>query len=241
MQSEAAQRPLQAAGVAAAGNEVHDPGGLLAFPRDRAAGPAAAARAHGRDRGDRGPGPLLQLPAQGRHAGPDGHHVAGVSAGDGLRGVALRVQNAGRDDRPGKVSERFQQFPDGRDLIGLPVGGDLAEDRADTVRQGRDQSGLLFPVPGVADGLAVDRDDQPAAGLRRPGVKPGANDLVDLEPAVTAATPAATSPASECRRPRLFRGSGSWASRSRRYWLRAAAVSGEDGMNGRAFPRGRRR
>ncbi len=35
---------------------------------------------------------------------------------------------------PGQVSERFQQFPDGRDLIGLRVHGD----RADTVRQGRD-------------------------------------------------------------------------------------------------------
>ena len=63
----------------------------------------------------------------------------------------------------------------------------------------------------------------------------------DLEPAVTAAMPTASSPASECRRPRLFRGSGSWASRSRRYWLRAAAVREEDGMSGRAFPRGRRR
>ena len=68
----------------------------------------------------------------------DGHHVAGVPAGDGLRGVALRVQGVDRDDRPGQVSERFQQFPDGRDLIGLRVHGDLAEDRADTVRQGRE-------------------------------------------------------------------------------------------------------
>jgi hypothetical protein len=48
------------------------------------------------------------------------------------------VQGAGRDDRPGQVSERFQQFPDGRDLIGLRVPGDVAEDRADTVRQDRD-------------------------------------------------------------------------------------------------------
>ena len=37
--------------------------------------------------------------------------------------------------------------------------------------------GFLFPVPGAADGLALDRDYQPAAGLRRPGVKPSANDL----------------------------------------------------------------
>jgi len=92
--------------------------------------------------------------------------------------VPLCVQGAGRDDRPGQVSERLQQFPDGRDLIGLRVHGGLAEDRADTLRQGRDQvRGFLFPVPGAADGLAVDRDYQPAAGLRRPGVKPGANDL----------------------------------------------------------------
>jgi hypothetical protein len=105
---------------------------------DRATGPAAAARAHGRGRGYRDPGQLLQLLAQGRHAGLDGHHAAGVPPGDGLRGVALPVPGPGRDDRPGQVSERFQQFPDGRDLIGLRVHGDLAEDRADTVRQGRD-------------------------------------------------------------------------------------------------------
>jgi len=53
--------------------------------------------------------------------------------------VSLCVCRASyRDDRPGQVSERFQQSPDGRDLIGLRVHGDLAEDRADTVRQGRD-------------------------------------------------------------------------------------------------------
>ena len=72
--------------------------------------------------------------------------------------VSLCVQGAGRDDRPGQVTERLQQFPDGTDLIGLRVHGDLAEDRADTLRQGRDQvQGFLFPVPGAADGLAADR------------------------------------------------------------------------------------
>jgi hypothetical protein len=81
-----------------------------------------------------------------------------VPAGNGLRGVGLRAQGADRDDRAGQVSERFQQFPDGRDLIGLLLRGDLAEDRADTVRQGRDQvRGFLFPVPGAAVGLAADR------------------------------------------------------------------------------------
>ena len=55
----------------------------------------------------------------------------------------------------------------------------------------------------------------------------------DLAPAATAAIPTASSPASVCRRPRFFRGSGTWASRSSRYWLRAAGT-GEDGIGGRA-------
>jgi hypothetical protein len=48
-------------------------------------------------------------------------------------------------------------------------------------------------------------------------------------PAATAAIPTASSPASGCRRPRLLCGSGTWARRSRRYWLHTAAVMGEDG------------
>jgi hypothetical protein len=48
----------------------------------------------------------------------------------------------------------------------------------------------------------------------------------------TAAIPTASSPASACRRPRFFRGSGTWARRSRRCWQRAAAM-GEDVIGGR--------
>ena len=55
----------------------------------------------------------------------------------------------------------------------------------------------------------------------------------DLDPAITAAIPTASSPASGCRRPRLFRGSGTWARRSSRYWLRAAGI-GEDVIGERA-------
>src|SRR6185312_2344965 len=139
---------------------------------DRATVPAAVARAHRRGRGDRGPGQLLQLLVQGRHAGLDGHHVAGAPAGDGLRGAALRVQGGGRDDRPTVPSPASTPTP---------------------------ASAAHWPI--------------------------AAN---DLEPAVTAAMPTASSPVSECRRPRLFRGSGSRASRSIRYWLRAAAVREED-------------
>ncbi len=54
----------------------------------------------------------------------------------------------------------------------------------------------------------------------------------DLEPAMTAAIPTASSPASGCRRPRFLRGSGTWARRSSRYWLRAAGI-GEDVIGGR--------
>ena len=55
----------------------------------------------------------------------------------------------------------------------------------------------------------------------------------DRDPAITAAIPTASSPASGCRRPRFFRGSGTWARRSSRYWLRAAGI-GEDVIGGRA-------
>jgi len=120
---------------------------------------------------------------------------------------------------PGQVSERFQPVPDGRDLIGPRVRGDLAGDRADTPRHGRGPvRGLLFPVPGAADGRAAGRDHQPAAGPRTapnpastPAPAPAArrpNPANDPEPAVAAATPTACSPASQCRRPRLFREPG---------------------------------
>ena len=54
----------------------------------------------------------------------------------------------------------------------------------------------------------------------------------DRDPAITAAIPTASNPASECRRPRLFRGSGTRARRSSRYWLRAAVI-GKDVIGGR--------
>ena len=55
----------------------------------------------------------------------------------------------------------------------------------------------------------------------------------DFDPAITAATPTASRPASGCRRPRFLRGSGTWARSSSRYWLRAAGMD-EDVMSGRA-------
>ena len=58
---------------------------------DRAAGPAAVVRAHGRDGGDACPGQLFQLPVQRGHVALDGHHVIRAQAEDDLRGVALRV------------------------------------------------------------------------------------------------------------------------------------------------------
>jgi hypothetical protein len=47
----------------------------------------------------------------------DWEHVIGAPAGDGLRGVMLRVHRVDRDDRPGQVGERLQELPHGRDLV----------------------------------------------------------------------------------------------------------------------------
>jgi hypothetical protein len=110
----------------------------------------------------------------------DGHHVIRAPAGDDLSGVALRVQCADRDDRPGQAGERLQQVPHRRDLVRLRGHGGLPEDRADAVRQGRDQvRGLPGLVFGAPDGLAADGDHQPAADLHGPGPQPGAEDLAE--------------------------------------------------------------
>jgi hypothetical protein len=110
----------------------------------------------------------------------DGHQVVSAPAGDGLRGVALGVHCIDRDDRGGETGERFQQVPHRGDLIRFVLHGDLAENRADAVRQCRDQVRRLpCLVLRAADGLAVDGDHEPAAGLHRPGVQPGTEDPVE--------------------------------------------------------------
>jgi hypothetical protein len=117
---------------------------------------------------------------QGRHIGLDGHHVVGAPAQDDLRGVMLRVHRVDRQDCPGQAGERLQQLPHRGDLVGLLVHGDLAEDRADAVRQGRDQvRGLPVRVPRTANGLPVNGDHQPPAGPHRPRPQPGAQDPVE--------------------------------------------------------------
>ena len=110
----------------------------------------------------------------------DGHHVVRLAADDGLRGVMLRVHGVDRDHGTRQVGERLQQVPHRRDLVRFLLHGDLPEDRADAVRQGRDQvRGLPALALRAADGLAVDRDHQPPAGLHRPGVQPGTDDPVE--------------------------------------------------------------
>ena len=70
-----------------------------------------------------------------------------------------------RDDRGGEAGERFQQVPHRGDLVRFLLHGDLPENRADAVRQRRDQMrGLPALALRAADGLPVDRDDQPPAG-----------------------------------------------------------------------------
>jgi hypothetical protein len=125
-------------------------------------------------------GSFFQLPVQRRHVGLDGHDVVRVPGEDGLRGVSLRVHGVDGDDRAGQAGERLQQVPHGGDLVRFLRHGDLPEDRADAVGQRRDQvRGLPGLVLRAADGLAVDGDDQPAAGPHGPGVQPGAKNLVE--------------------------------------------------------------
>ena len=78
-------------GVAVAGNEVHDPGGLLAF-LDRAADLRDLGGA-----GELGPGQLLQLLLQGRHVGLDGQcgtgcYYPGMTGGRETLGGAMKLQ-----------------------------------------------------------------------------------------------------------------------------------------------------
>jgi hypothetical protein len=72
----------------------------------------------------------------------------------------LGVRCADRDDCGGDAGERFQQVAHCGDLVGLRVLGQVRRLPAFVLR--------------AADGLAVDRDHQPAAGPHGPGVQPGA-------------------------------------------------------------------
>jgi len=106
--------------------------------------------------------------------------TVGALAEDDLRGVMLRVHCVDRDNCGGEAGERFQQVAHRGDLVGLLVHGGLPEDRADAVRQRRDQvRGLPVLVLRAADGLAVDGDHQPAAGLHCPRPQPGTENPVE--------------------------------------------------------------
>jgi len=92
----------------------------------------------------------------------------------------LGVQRVHRDDRVLQVGERLEQLADRGDLVALRVDGDLAEDRADAVGQGRDQvRGLTALLLRAADGLAVDRDHRAAVGPGGPGPQPRPEDRVE--------------------------------------------------------------
>jgi len=187
------------------------------------------------------------------------------------------VHRVDRDDRPGQVGERPQQVSHRGDLVRLRVHGDLAGDRADAVRQRRDQvRGLPGLVLRAADRLAVDRDHQRAAGLHGPDVQPGAENPVEhvrtdqgerpperglLRRAAIRAQPGqhrragiggplpdrGERPGSRDHRrdpdgeqpgqcmptAAPLPGSGTWARRSSRYWLRATGI-GKDVIGGRA-------
>jgi hypothetical protein len=123
--------------------------------------------------------------------------------------------------KPGNNSQRLFQLV----AVGIgPPRGQLPVDDNGFLDRGQ----RVFPptqLPRAAPSAA--RTSGPASEAHCPIA---AN---DRDPAITAAIPVASSPASAWRCPRLFRGSGTWARRSSRYWLRAAGIS-EDVIGGRA-------
>jgi hypothetical protein len=92
----------------------------------------------------------------------------------------LRVERVDGEHHADQVGERLQQLAHRRDLVALPVHGDLPEDCADAVGQGRDQvRGLPVLALRTADGLPVDGDHQSAAGPHGPGPEPGTQNPVE--------------------------------------------------------------
>jgi hypothetical protein len=80
---------------------------------------------------------------------------------------------------PARPANAFSSSPHRGDLVALGVHGDLPEDRADAVGQGRGRvRGLPVLVLRSPDGLAVDGDHQPAAGPHSPRPQPGTENLV---------------------------------------------------------------
>ena len=116
----------------------------------------------------------------------------------------------------------------------IPAVRDLLKTFADLAGAGRQPAGRW--TPPLRPGPRPARPGPPAR--HRLAHWPIAAN--DLDPAITAAIPVASSPASACRRPRFLRWSGTCARRSSRYRLQAAAVMEEDGIGG-GSPRGRRR
>jgi len=92
----------------------------------------------------------------------------------------LCVHCVHRQDRVGQVGERLQQLAYCGNLVAPRVHGDLSEDRVGAVCEGRDQvRGPPVLVLRAAGGLAVDRDDQAAAGLHAPGPEPSTENPVE--------------------------------------------------------------
>ena len=101
------------------------------------------------------------------------------------------------------------------ELVQLPL-----RDRLGPLRRGEVAAVMAcvpLDSPDVVVGPVLTRDVPSPASTSAPASAAhcpiAAN---DLDPAITAAIPTASSPASGCRRPRLLRGSGTWARRSRR-------------------------
>ena len=93
----------------------------------------------------------------------------------------LRVHRVDREDRPGQVGERLQELPHCRNLVRLLIHGDLAEDRADAVRQCCDQVRRLRLPCSSRRGRSCRRWRSPAgrSAQHGPGPQPGTEHPVE--------------------------------------------------------------
>ena len=100
----------------------------------------------------------------------DGDDAVAAAGDDLLDDLLLAAHRVDRDERAGQL-DLPQELRDGRDLVGLGVGGDLAQCDPLLAGPGADDvqwAEVLRPVVRPATGLAVDGDEPPGlAGVGR--------------------------------------------------------------------------
>ena len=120
----------------------------------------------------------------------DGDDAVAAAGDDLLDDLLLAAHRVDRDERAGQV-DLLQELRDGRDLVGLGVGGDLAQRDPLLAGPGADDvqgAEALGPVVRPATGLAVDGDE--ASGV----VGVGRDRVARSRPGSSAGRPRASAP-----------------------------------------------